>query len=578
MYIAINHKNTPPAYDWQCNNCFVKGLDEKNVTYRESEDTLYGIIGWIYDKSEDVATAYRRYQKGGYQLLSEIDGDFIYFEIHRDGCCCVVSDREGDIPVYYREDKEQGIIISTECSELFYDFSLTTLRESAVNDFLRFGTLVGDETMHKDVHLLQGGSELRFSTNKGLSKKRHYRFHYEESVISRGEIEEKVYNSYVKGVAKRLEGKETETCIFLSGGMDSRLLLAVANNITGNKVGAVTFGQKYSDEVDVARLCANVRGNDFQWIQTAPSDFVVNAEEYIRKVCCGDMFPQSYIIKAAQQINKQAFATGFALDAYMGGTFLNQEALKATSTLSEFLKDHFSLLKMNVLTKAELQELSRDNLARFLDVDNETVLREAKEWDGYSVKDAIQAFGIDNRAKRCVALRETTPGRYLQRINPSSDRDFLNAVSKIPSSYRINHQFYHSMFMRYASEYATIPYNNTTLPVSAPVELWKQGSANELNRENLYAQFMQQHNAVHEEKLYYPHYYSDFDGYSRYDKKWKQLFERYLLNPDAVIVNLWFDRHKLARLYQDHLKGKCNNRKKLIFLTSIEIFLRSKLN
>lgn len=451
------------------------------------------------------------------------------------------------------------------------------MRESAVNDFLRFGTLVGDETMHKDVHLLQGGSELTFSTGKGISKKRHHRFHYEESNIARREIEDLVYNSYVKGVAKRLEGKEAETCIFLSGGMDSRLLLSVANGITGNNVSAVTFGQKYSEEVDVARLCANVRGNEFQWIQTAPSDFVKNAEDYIRMVCCGDMFPQSYIINAAQQINKRAFATGFALDAYMGGTFLNEEALDTSRTLSEFLKDHSSLLKMNVLTKAELQELTRDNRALFLDIDNEPVLREAKEWDDYSVRDSIQAFGIDNRAKRSVALRETTPGRYLQRINPSSDRNFLNAASKIPASYRINHQFYHSMFMRYTSEYATIPYNNTTLPVSAPVEMWKQGSSNEANREILYAQFMQQYNATHEEKLYYPHYYSDFDGYSRYDKQWKQLFEKYFLNPDAIIVNLWFDKLKLAKLYQEHIEGKRNNRKKLVFLTNLEMFLRSML-
>lgn len=578
MYISANYKKCPPQRgDWHNEKSFVKGLCDNNVSYKVQKDKLCAIIGTIYDKEENIETASHRYHEGGYESLAKIDGDFVYLEVNPDGSCVVISDREGDIPVYYRSIGSDSIEISTECSKLFYDFSYDKLRESAVNDFLRFGTLVGDETMHKDVHLLQGGSELIFSIEKGLRKKRHYRFHYEEKAIKEGEIEGIVYNAYVKSVSKRLTGIESDSCVFLSGGMDSRLLLAVANDVTDNKVSAVTFGQEYSEEVAVARLCAEVNGNEFQWIKTLPSAFVENADEYIRMVCGGDMFPQSYIINAAKLLNKKAFATGFALDVYMGGTFLNQDAIESTKTLSDFLKDNFSLLKMNVFKKEDITDLLKDNKISLFEVDKESVLVEAKEWDGYSVKDSVQAFGIDNRDKRCVALRETTPGRYMQRINPSSDRFFLDAVSHIPATSRINHQFYHRMFMRYASEYSSIPYNNTTLPVSAPVEMWKQGSANEANREKIYAQFMKEYNPNHNKKLYYPHYYSDFDGYSRYDNSWKAIFEKYLLNPDAIICNMWFDTNKIAQLYENHINNAQNNRKKLIFLTSLEIFLRSTL-
>ena len=107
--------------------------------------------------------------------------------------------------------------------------------------------------------------------------------------------------------------------------------------------------------------------------------------------------------------------------------------------------------------------------------------------------------------------------------------------------------------------------------------MWKQGTANEAAREKLYADFMSVYNKTHEEKLYYPHYYSDFEGYSRYDAGWKQLFETYLLSPDAVIVNLFFDKQKVEQLYQEHIQGIKNNRKKIIFLTSLEIFLKNNL-
>ena len=33
--------------------------------------------------------------------------------------------------------------------------------------------------------------------------------------------------------------------------------------------------------------------------------------------------------------------------------------------------------------------------------------------------------------------------------------------------------------MRIAPEYAAIPYNNTTLPISSPISMWKEGTKGE---------------------------------------------------------------------------------------------------
>lgn len=582
MYIAVNETNIPSSLLGDGlvigGRSVLYGIEEKSVHYLQIENVFCILIGTIYDKTiTSVEHIYRKYQSDGYRAVSNIDGDFVYIEVRNDGTCIAITDHEGDIPLYYRVI-QKGLLLSTYCSDLFYDFSINSLNERSVNDFLRFGTLIGDETMHKDVFLLQGGSELTFCPDKGVYKIRHYKFHYQEEMRPIEEVAESVFKAYSYSVKKRIEGKEKDTCIFLSGGMDSRLLLGVANQVSPlNKVSTVSFGQKHSEEVDVARSCARVLGNEFKWVELTPKDFIKNASLYLKMTCGGDMFPQSYIISAAQAIGKSAFVTGFALDAYMGGTFLSDDAIKSDQNLDDFLKDHLGLLKMNVFSKDELLQLTKEGIKTPFLFGNETILEEAKRWHGISVKDCIQAFAIDNRAKRCVALREITPGYYMQRVNPSSDIEFLKAVSSIPAEYRINHRFYHGMFLKYVSEYANIPYNNTTLPVSAPVEMWKKGSANEAIREKLYAEFMAEYNKIHEEKLYYPHYYSDFDGYSRYDVDWMKLFNDNLLNPDAVIVNLWFDKSKIAELYQDHIQGRKNNRKKLIFLTSLEIFLKNNL-
>lgn len=558
------------------------GINHYNSFWTREKDYLYIKWGTVYEpevtEETEMPVLIDCYEKNSESIVN-IDGEFIFAKLEaRTGKIVVFSDREGIMPIFYRETKE-GLLIATECRALFYDYCEADIDLRSVNDFLRFGTLVGNRTMSKKVKLLQGGAKLQYASGK-TAVKRYYKFHYQEdNNQSIEKIAQDVSFAYKKAIQKRMRGKEKDTCIFLSGGMDSRFLLAMTNLVCQEKIYTYSFGQALSEEVDVAEKCARKKGNPFRWIAVNAADFVENAERYESMVCGADTFPQGYILKAVEQIEHTHFITGFALDAYMGGTFLNEDAINTEQELSEFVKGHLKLLKMNVLSMEELKELSLDTTdGTFWVYDTLDLEEEAENYRDVSVKDAIQAFAIDTRAKRLVLCREVTPAAFMDCSYVSTDKVFLEAVSRIPAKWRNNHKFYQKMFSAVAPEYADIVYNNTTLPISAPIEMWQQGSGNEANRERMYEKILETYNADHKEKMYYPHYYSDFNGYSKYDEKWKALFQKYLLKTDSFICRKWFSYEKIKQLYQEHLEGKMNRRKELIYLTSLEIFMKNAIH
>lgn len=539
---------------------------------------MYLFIGKLYTNIKNPASYIcNNYLKNDKFL--NLDGDFLFIIINNLNEIIFYSDREGIIPVYYTHINNR-ITLTTNQKLLFQGFTKDDICNQSINDFLRFGTLLGDSTFSKKVKLIEGGTKWKYENNK-IRKNRYHLFHF-DSQNSISDVElliDKINLTYSNAIKKRINENEIDnSCIFMSGGIDSRFLLSLVNKVyPKQKIHAYTFGQENSEEVDVARKCSSLHNNPFHWIKVTPRDFIKNINQYARMTCGADMFPQSYIIDVAKQIQKNNFFTGFALDAYLGGTFLNEEVLKTDCKLSDFIPSHLKLLKMNAISDTILKKICKDGIYESVFKSNVKHLIEiAKEYDLYPTQDVIQPFAINNRAKRLVLLREIVPAQYLNYSCISFDRDFLNAVSLIPSHLRNNHYFYQQLFMNVAPDYANIVYNNTTLPISADLAMWNTGTENEYKREKLFQSSMKTINQTNN-PLYYPHFYSDFDGYSRYDSNWKQLMEDYLLNESSYINQFWFNNMELKNMYIEHLNDLNNYRKEFIYLTSLEIFLRNFL-
>ena len=552
-------------------------INTEHFFFIEKDCVLYFIFGTLYGQTRQEAfdELCGFMIEGQYHSIYSIDGEFVCGSINlRTEQVVVISEREGLIPLYYRME-DSGLTITTDCSLCFHDFRLGDCDYRALNDYLRFGCLIGSETLSKKVRKLIGGSFAVFTDGR-VEVKRIHRFFYQDTTDDLEYLIPSVSKAYRNAITKRISGKECNTCIFLSGGLDSRFLLAETNKAFPGIVSTYCFGQPYSDEVKIAKKCAEVGNNSFKWIALTPESFVRHAEEYERFVCGADMFPQGYILEAVQKISEDYFLTGFALDAYLGGTFLSQEAIEFNGCLSEYVSTHRKQMKMDVFSKTELQEMSKNTeIASIFDYDDSGLIEDAKNYDSIPVKDSIQAFAIENRAKNLVLLREIVPAKYKDCFHVSCDISFQKTIAHISATFRINHRFYHELFIREAPEYAGIIYNNTQLPVFSPTCRWNEGRRLEEEREKLYEIMIKEYNTTHADRIYYPHFYSDFNGYSRYDSSWLSLFVSYLFADDSVVLNNLFNREKVRKIYEEHIRGTANRRKELVYLTSLEVFFKT---
>ena len=554
-------------------NHYFSSVDkEKGLLY-----ICWGSVYTIPDGNDLMHYLIECYHKGPKYFLNNVDGDLLFFVVDKNGVLSVITDRVGIMPIYHRM-YEHDFVMSTDLPLLMQDFTKEDLDFDALNDFLHFGTMLGCYTMSKKVKLLQAGKQL--TREEGvISEQMHFILHHNDTDYTEDQLLDMLENSIYSAIKKRFKGKEDGLCMLMSGGMDSRMLLAAINKVLDKKIALFTFGQRYAEEVDVARKCAEVNGNPFRWIKLTPKDFLTNATQYEVMTGGGDMFPQSYVISAVQQFGMKRFTSGAILGPIFGGTFLNDAALQAKGTLKEYLSSNHGLLKMGVFKTDELQSLLKeDRTIRDLFKVGDTNLQEIAEmFDGVSIANGIQSLTMYTRSLRLVFLRDTIPSHFLDSSYILNDIDFLKAISNVPARFKANHYLYQKLFMRIAPEYAAIPYNNTTLPISSPISMWKDGTKGEYQRELLYEKIIKDYNTTHEDKMYYPHFYSDFNGYSRYDNDWKDFFNEYLFKPNSYIYE-WFDIEKVKEMYESHLLGEVNHRKRLVYLVSLELFLRSVYN
>jgi asparagine synthase (glutamine-hydrolysing) len=559
-------------------------LDESSyssISDYEKDYVLYICFGDLYLQNDDQINnafkLYEEYTANGIQSLYKIDGDFLFFCIDKvNNSIISLAHQYGLIPLYYRLASGE-FTISTDVESFFDNFLEDDLDFSSIYDYLRYGTMIGNHTFSNKIKLLQGGNSLIFDSQK-LEITEHYFFRFDSNnaVYDKEWLLENVLKKFESSVLKRTRIPIDDSVLFLSGGLDSRFLLAVINRLFSQRIDVCSYGQENSEETKVANLVANLGGNRLIEIELKPKDFLDSISVHSKMIAGMDVFPQSYIIKVISQLNHKVFFTGFAQDVLLGGLFLNDDAINTNLKFSQFLDDNLGLVKMNIFSNDEFEKLIRPEFIELFRSKSNNLRVYAESKNHYKVRDIIQSFAFSNRSIRLVLLRDIVPSKYLKYVTFAFDRELLDIIRLIPAEWRNNNAFYRDLFVTYFHQYAEVVNNNTTLPILDQTRKWDIAQNQLLDKEISHKTKNHELNLSNKQKKYYKQYYSDFDGYVKYDKDWRKIIETYLLNENSHIYT-WFDYNEVIKLYRDNIVNNYNNRKKLIYLTSLELFLSSHL-
>lgn len=216
----------------------------------------HGLNGSTQSDTETLLLLFERF---GPAMLAQLDGMFalaIYDK--QEQTLFIARDRAGKKPLYLYHDG-QKIIFASELNAIKSQVTLE-MEQKYFYPYLRLGVFYRRFTPYRHVSEMPAGSWLQINCKTlEVKEERWWDIHtyYAQSCTDTfTEALDKTRQKLETSVRRRLESSDLEVGCFLSGGIDSGLITAIASGMTSKlKTFTVSFAGEY-DEAPLARLVA----------------------------------------------------------------------------------------------------------------------------------------------------------------------------------------------------------------------------------------------------------------------------------------------------------------------------------
>jgi asparagine synthase (glutamine-hydrolysing) len=256
----------------------------------------------------DTETLLQLYSKMGARFLEDLDGMFalaIYDKRKQE--LFLARDRAGKKPFYYYADGKT-FVFASELNSLRTQLPLQ-INDQSLQQYIRLGYFYKQTTPYLNVFELEAGSYAYVSLHDPKVKITKWwnihSFYLKRSADDFQTALEKCDQMLHMAVKRRVESSDLEVGSFLSGGIDSGLVTAVAKEYNSSlKTFTVSFKGEY-DEAPLARLVADRYGTDHNEINISFDHLVNDVEKILGNY--GEPFfdssaiPSFYVSQAAKE-------------------------------------------------------------------------------------------------------------------------------------------------------------------------------------------------------------------------------------------------------------------------------------
>lgn len=273
----------------------------------------------------DTETLIQLFALRGIECLHDLDGMFAIALIDKEThTLTLIRDRAGKKPLYYFYDGESFFF----CSELKALSRQLSLQHdsNAISEYIYTGTFLGDHTPYAQVNELINGTYLQINLNT-LSISTHAWWNMTEAYLhnSTDHFDEALYkvdSLLHTAIRRRLESSDLEVASFLSGGIDSGLVVAIASDYKPNmKTFTVSFNGQF-DEAPYAKQVAEKYHTDHHELligfDSLSNDIESILGNYGEPFCDSSAIPSYYVSKAARK-HVTVILNGDGADELFGG-------------------------------------------------------------------------------------------------------------------------------------------------------------------------------------------------------------------------------------------------------------------
>lgn len=484
------------------------------ATYTSSEVQVL-IFGEIYSISgfkelpNNTAELFAEQYIGGNlsRFLCNINGYYTAVLIdNHSNKVVLVSDRYGLKPLYlWSEDDTLFGFASELKSLLLHDKHEVKLNREAVETFVDIGHMLGEQTQFNDVYRLLPATIIEVSLATGQYTSSRY-WHWSEIAqnthVSERDAIEQAFKLFDQSIRRQVGIiKDKQLAITLSGGLDSRVLLAAAKHHFDGEIVSYTFGSKGCDDAVLAEQVAEKASVDNYFTEVNAENWFTGREQGVWYTDGLKNILHMHALSSADKISKRShyLLNGFLGDVTFGGSYLLSEQVKAN-------------------TLADRAEAKYGRHAKA-----------ANSEDAYFSENIPDSLFIYNRGVRFIGAGSDLLGSKLQNIKPFFDNELMDYLYGLPEAYRRDGKLYHKMLLAHYPDYfATIPWQQTGKPITG------EGEVNELPNASLKSKVI---NAIKG---------SPFDGFLR------ALYRRIVKSNHYVSYDAWL-REPDFRTYLENL-------------------------
>ncbi len=371
----------------------------------------------------------------------------------------LTNDRYGFYPIYYfRRDSE--FAVSPSISKLLELVGDVELDDNAFSVFLRFGYVIGEDTLFKSIRAVPPGSILTWQRGH-LTIKSAGIIRKKPLTISRAEAVETYAGLFQKSIEATLPPTD-DFFVPLSGGRDSRHILFAVRKANRNPtcVTLIHPPPRANEDARISKQICETLKLDHVLLDPADSRFdgEIRKNEMIG-FCATE---HGWFLPMGDFLGERRLPVydGIAGDVLTGGMFLNEERLrlfeqgKLEELADRILAPEGYLPKF--LSRTAYREFPREKAIAHL-VDE--LSRHTNQ------PNPVGSFRFWNRARRCIAL---SPFRLLgdaaNVITPYLDAGVFDFLSALPAEMLLDRRFHTDTISFAFPQYAHLPYEDKAAP------------------------------------------------------------------------------------------------------------------
>jgi asparagine synthase (glutamine-hydrolysing) len=237
--------------------------------------------GHRFRSHSDTEVIVHLYEEEGAACVDRLDGMFAFaIWDDRNGRLILARDRAGKKPLFYRCDMNR-VVFASEIKAFFGRSELNLeIDPEAIQPFFLYGYVPSPRTFYRHVYQVEPGTVITVTHDGRISTRQYWRLEFPAQDSPRGPHPRQddirtVRNLVTAAVGKRLVS-DVPLGAFLSGGIDSTIIVGVMSEILDRPVKTFSIGFKDApgyDETAYARLAADRFKTDHTEYTVEPASF-----------------------------------------------------------------------------------------------------------------------------------------------------------------------------------------------------------------------------------------------------------------------------------------------------------------